>query len=132
MHEVKDRLAPAVLAKVPLLRDHDWQGTVDEGDVADGPVADAVAAFDPVQGREPRTDALHLPLEGAKLELRRTARHLLDEDVDHVRIPAGQHGDRLGAVEPKPSIDQDPRLNGVAAALVDALGSYTSSNQIGT
>ena len=36
VHEVKDRLAPAVLAKIPMLRDHDRQGAVDEGDVADG------------------------------------------------------------------------------------------------
>ena len=53
MHEVKDRLAPAVLAKVPVLRDHDRQGAVDEGDVADRPVAVDVAAFDPVERGKP-------------------------------------------------------------------------------
>ena len=118
MHEVKDRLAPAVLAKVPMLRDHDRQGTVDEGHVADGPVAGGVAAFDPVEGRKPLTDALDLPLVGAKLGLRRTARDPLEEDVDHVRIPSGQHGDGPSGArfEQEPASDADREANGLPQA----------------
>jgi hypothetical protein len=65
VHEVKHRLAGAVPVHVPLLRDDDRQGTVDEGHAGDRTVARAVAAFDPGERGETCPNTLDLALVGA-------------------------------------------------------------------